>query len=658
MKKIISFILLIGILVTLCACGKQQGAAAEPVATLDPSSPEAMYGHIDQTQPVNGVHQIWNAEGVKYMMQNPGNSYELLCDVDMGGATLKPMGTVSGSINGGNFIISNFILQGEEEESFGFVTENKGDIRDLRLEEAIFVPGAEASRIGTLVGNNKGKLLRCYVTGSMLVKTAKENASIGSLVGTNTGAMQNMTVTVDLKVTTQTAAIVGGIVGTAQGGVVAYIDTFGTLDITGGNKTAGLFAGTSSDVVLTECAFVGASNTFDGKLFTDFTGNEDDEMVTVIGGVRRDNAAHPPLTENQQKLRDRVVEEMYKMGTVRWTVKQDLPNYNGSYSNKYTYIGMPYNHMGSNMKRFSYCVNEDGTLKDWLYATPPEDGYDTYVGNDCSTSVLHAWFTVSNSVDFMRCTYMLPQYADIGGCLKVGEYNSDFKLATTNYTDVFVQNNDAQTMYEAYAKLRKGDAYVYMVPVGGHTRMAAEDAVVVRDQNGLIAPEYSYVISHEHGLSAIDEVNMTNTSWGINKKYTFANLYEKWSIPVTCEELVTGEMEKPTCQLQEGAAGKAGMTTGLVQANYYLVDVRLVIKDSQGSTVMDHMLFPTVGKLKEEGHWDAKIRVYQDNFDLGYFAAPLQELQLKKGETYSYTITAELATKDIFTLKEDSFING
>jgi len=658
MKKLITYTLLIALLVTLCACGKENGAEANTSATLDPQSPEAMYGHIDQTQAVDGVYKIWNAEGVKFMMENPGNSYELLCNVDMGGAILKPMGTASGSINGGNFVISNFTLQGEEEVSFGFITENKGKIRDLRLENATFMPGAKASQIGTLVGNNAGELLRCYVTGSMLVEAAAENASIGALVGTNTGSMRNMTVTVDLHVTAQTAAIVGGIVGTTQGGVVEHIDTLGALDIAGTNKTAGLFAGFASDVVLTECAFVGASNTLDGKLFTNFTGNEDDEMVTVVGGLRRDNAAHQPLTENQQKLRDRVVEEMYKMGTVRWTVKQDLPNFRGSYSTLYTYYGMPYNHMSSSLTRFNYCVGEDRVMKDWVYETPPEDGYDAYVGNDCSTSVLHAWFTVSNSVDFMRCTYMLPQYTDVGGCLKVGEYNSDFALPSTNYTEIFLLNNDEQTIYEAYAKLRKGDAYVHIPESGGHARMAAEDAVVVRDQNGLINPAYSYVISHEHGVTTVDDVNMTKTTWRVNYKYTFANLYEKWSIPVTCEELVTGEMEAPTCELQNSVDGKAGMTTGLVQANYYLTSVRLVIKDSGGNEVFNHVMFPTVGKLAEDGHWDANIRVYCDDYDLGFFAAPLQETQLKKGETYSYTVTAALATDDVFILKEDSFVNG
>ena len=49
MKRLMSVILLIAVLVLSCACAKQTDQAAVPAATLDPGSPEAMFGHIDQT---------------------------------------------------------------------------------------------------------------------------------------------------------------------------------------------------------------------------------------------------------------------------------------------------------------------------------------------------------------------------------------------------------------------------------------------------------------------------------------------------------------------------------------------------------------------------------------------------------------------------------
>ena len=289
MKKLLSIAMLIAVLVSLCACGGKeqtaaptQGAEAPTPATLDPSSPEAMYGHIDQTQPVDGVYKIWNAEGVKRMMENPTDSYELLCNVDMGGAELAPMGTFTGDLNGANFTISNFTLEGGEAADFGFVAVNQGTVRDLLLKDVTYAPGANAKNIGTLVGDNRGEIIRCTLTGTMTVDAAAEGANIGSLAGCSTGSIKNSATTTDLLVTAPGAANVGGIVGAVNGGIVEYTDTDGKIDVTGTNKTVGLIAGESQNIVYTYCAFIGESNTVDGKLFNNFTGTEDDELVVAF----------------------------------------------------------------------------------------------------------------------------------------------------------------------------------------------------------------------------------------------------------------------------------------------------------------------------------------------------------------------------------------
>ena len=92
MKKLMSVILLIAVLVSLCACAKKNEQGAAVAAPLDPNSPEAMFGHIDQSQKQDGVYKIWNAEGVQNFLKNPGEKFELLCDVDMAGAVVAPIG--------------------------------------------------------------------------------------------------------------------------------------------------------------------------------------------------------------------------------------------------------------------------------------------------------------------------------------------------------------------------------------------------------------------------------------------------------------------------------------------------------------------------------------------------------------------------------------
>ena len=211
MKKLISVCLLIAVLVSLCACGgnNQEAAAA---ATLDPTSPEAMYGHIDQSQKQDGVYQIWNAEGVQNFLNNPGESFQLLCNVDMGGAVIAPIGEFTGKLDGDNFTISNFTVQGGSEENFGFICVNKGELVDLVLDNVTFQPGTNAKNIGTLAGDNQGRVNRCTVGGTMAVTQAPQGANCGGLLGINSGNVQNTNTAVALNYQVPGAANIGGLV--------------------------------------------------------------------------------------------------------------------------------------------------------------------------------------------------------------------------------------------------------------------------------------------------------------------------------------------------------------------------------------------------------------------------------------------------------------
>ena len=161
--------------------------------------------------------------------------------------------------------------------------------------------------------------------------------------------------------------------------------------------------------------------------------------------------------------------------------------------------------------------------------------------------------------------------------------------------------------------------------------------------------------THHFDYAATEDGTVTVTVSGENWKYTFANLYLDWAVPVTIEEFMTGEMETPTCELTGSVDGKWGMTTGTIKANYFLDYVDLKIVDDQGNVVMDHRMFTTVGRYYDHNFNDSIIRNYLDNYDLGHFTSPLQNVAFQKDCTYSYTISAGLATGDTFLLKEGSF---
>ena len=270
-------------------------------------------------------------------------------------------------------------------------------------------------------------------------------------------------------------------------------------------------------------------------------------------------------------------------------------------------------------------------------------------------------WTVSNSSDVIRCTYMHPNTGK--GAIPVGDWSWEQGIDpdtgntyTANYTEPYVYVTGEQQMYECYALMRKGDAYFSISKDGGHTRMAAADPVVVRDEKGLIDPTYSYVLSHEQGAPAIEDPYFC--TWRLDYKYTFGQLYRGYKVPVTIEELLTGEMEPVECTLSDSVDGKMGMMTGNIKANYFLDSVTLQIKDAKGDVVMDHRMFTTVAHYYDANSNDNGIRNYNDTYDLAGFTAPLQYVQFENGETYSYSITAHLATGDDIHLKDGSFVQG
>ena len=664
MKKFFAIVLLIAVLLSCCACGGKEETKTD-LSMEDMQSPEAKFGHIDQTKPIDGFYKLWNAEGIQFMMENPQGMFEILCDIDMEGAVLHPMAEFSGNITGSEYRISNFTLEGGDEENFGFVGVNKGAIQGLVLNNVTFVPGSNAKNIGSLAAVNENKILRCTVTGTMTVENLPEGSNCGNLVGTSKGQIANSSCTVDVTVSCVGKANVGGIAGTVTGGKLEFVNANGKLTVTGDKATTGLFAGNAENVEFTKCAFVGADNSQDGKLFTNFTGNPDDnEREVAVDALWRDNYKEP-LPEKAIELRKKVVQAMYELGTVEWRVKQDvvhsctcqLSSCHGTYNSLYTNYGTPYNHKSSSLARMQYCIGDDGVMDDWIYDMPNYDGYDIYFGTDCSSSVEQAWWTVSNSVNFWTTGYMMP--AQNQGTIPVGDYVCDFPLTgSPQLTKQYIDANDEQTIYEAYGQLRMGDAYTYLIKEGGHTRMAAEDAVVVRDQDGLINPEYSYVVSHEQGMSTMDSNKKTFSSWRIGYKYTFANLYFDTAVPMTCEELLTGEMEPVECKLEGGCDGYTGMITGTVKANYNIDSVWLNIKNADGEEVLNHPMWVSTQKTEDFGGNAMNGRSFNDNYDISNFAIVLANTPLKAGESYSYSITAGLSTFDNIVVHEGNFIYG
>ena len=700
MKRIITILLLLALMLSFAACGEEPAAeteattnpATEPVVedtkseridvysintddlweeyyaakTVGTTTDEELYGHINQLEPINGVYKIWNAEGVKNMANHPDATFEFLCSIDMEGATLRPIGTkeqpFTGTIKGMNTILSNFTITESVDGYLGFIGYNKGSVRDLKLEEMTIVADANAKYIGGMAGYSESDLKAITVNGSITVENAAEDAVCGGIVGYTCANVVNSASDMDITYTAAGSATIGGCMGIAEGIRAEYTENYGFLEISGTNKTIGLIAGQAKDIDLYSVAFLGERNHVDGVMFTNYFGISENEKYEKV--LVRDNTPYE-MDPNVEKLRDTVVDYMYTMATIRWATDEEvyydchclLGSCHGKYQTNYLHIGMPYKHYSSNLARFEVCLDEDNYLKKWVTDMPGMEGYDVYVGNDCLGSIQSAWWTVSNSTNVVSIQAVQPARG-VSGTIPVGNWPYEVDVpADKKSAEVLFDLVPLDVWFDAYAQVRKGDVYCAQNNEGsGHIRMAQENPVVVRDENGKIDGDYSYIVTVEQG--APTQLEPFYTSWRWDYKYTFKNLAWGGYCPVTCEELLTGEMEPVEAKLTGATEGKAGMTLGVVETNYNISSVTLEIKDSQGNVVFSHRMNPNTAYYSDFSAYTMGIRNIRLTFEMSKFATPLRNAQLELGQTYSYSVSVQVNPGDIITVHESTFVNG
>lgn len=674
MKKMFALLLAL-ILVFSCACGEEPAVESSESAAEEESKsaidPNAIIDAIDETTPLAGTYSVHSKVGIEQMSLHPDAKFTLLRDIDLEGAELKPIENFTGTIDGANYSISNFTISAPDANgNQGFIGLNRGSVKNISFKNVTVTTTEATKNVGVFAGVNEGTLARNSQSGTITADALASGAACGTIAGINKKEVSNTISDVDIIVNSAGEATVGGAVGISEGGSVSNIEQNGLIRIAdAGQKTAGLIVGKANNTEVKACAFVGAENTVGGTLFTDLAGESTGSTI-VTKCLTRDNGREP-LPEAQQKLRDRVVEQMYAMGTVEWHVKEKLYHdctcsltaCHGIFYPEVTYYGMPYGHKGSSLDRFHDMVDEDGYVIDWAYSQPSLDSFDCYMQNDCSSALFQAWVTVSNTIDFHRVSGQTPMMKL--GCISVGDYTDEINYQDRDLSTDWIGDGEGcliteDELLECYAQMRKGDAYWYKIAAGGHTRMAAEDPVVVRDQDGKIDAQHSYLICDEQG--ATQDFGDIYTSWKINWKYTFASLLTNGCFPITCEELLTGEMETPEAHFEGAVDGKAGLYTGYVKANYYLDEVNMTIKNSAGEVVFNKNAYPTLGRVHDGsdggGGADTVIRGYCDTLDMGMFATLLQEFGMEIGGTYDVTLTARLGTGDRIVVREFSFTNG
>lgn len=228
------------------------------------------------------------------------------------------------------------------------------------------------------------------------------------------------------------------------------------------------------------------------------------------------------------------------------------------------------------------------------------------ISSACAYGAQNGWNRVSNSHKLLGMeSYNMYD----SGIIPVGDYTYDaymygYDFASRDATTKIIEANGQDLMYECLAQMLHGDG-LYSSP-GWHVMMCSIDPVVVRDAQGKVDPENSYlhVCEQETSGTVSDAYNVKQSNGidlrplgKVDNKYTLKQLLEKGYIPFTIKEFIGEDPVEPgeawlgnqTTPIENGQDftitqlfGKALFT------NYALCNLELTVKDPDGKELFSY----------------------------------------------------------------------
>ena len=287
-----------------------------------------------------------------------------------------------------------------------------------------------------------------------------------------------------------------------------------------------------------------------------------------------------PATPTVEEARQIVLDYMIKMSSIKWTCPVEI-----DFSKEKSYTSTLYYHAGQSYVGLPYVSHHSGWryfelnfLDDNRNYTGPT-AYADMPGVTCAISCYASFRNVSFRTRGSGTGTITP--AGNSGMVKVGDY----VCKSTNTKEV-IEANTAQAIYEAYALLEVGDVVTERQSTG-HSRMVYSKPVVKRTPDGKISPSASRLYVIEQCSSFNPDVKDYNTTWRVNKMYTFQQLYDKYYIPSRLAEFDT--------ELDDARVTVTGLTTadtlkgktlsGKVVSNFVILNSLVTITDSDGNVV-------------------------------------------------------------------------
>ena len=330
--------------------------------------------------------------------------------------------------------------------------------------------------------------------------------------------------------------------------------------------------------------------------------------------------------------RDIIMNYMLSMAKVKWVAAEDWTTTwkgEGEFSVKLvyekgkTYYGVPYARTNGSLDLFNQFLPSDGNF------TPNSPYYEEIVGNHCSSSMV---MSIQQVLNFTYSGSLKPTVARQGLLMFPEGIEVPPPRSGTNpdnwISETVFKHNGEDAIFNGYTKLSKGDILYKNIDGSGHTRFVSK-VEPFYSATGKLMPARSLIYCVEQTNAWFD--NNKNTTWWIDKKYTFKEVYDTFFMPVT---LCIYHEENPV--IEDAYIMMKGKNTadsikktlnGTVEATFPLNYVRITIEDKAGQVVAEHF---------EYGLGSAyKVNLRNFHYDLGID-------KLASG-TYTYNLRAGIA---------------
>lgn len=247
------------------------------------------------------------------------------------------------------------------------------------------------------------------------------------------------------------------------------------------------------------------------------------------------------------------------------------------------YGGLPYALGGGGSSGSVYRVMEIYDEKTGI-VTFSKGGSPIPYGNQCSCGAFVGWGRVVSSANYNLTHYMVQK----NGFIPVGPYTYDASLDCLNgkvHTSDIVRQNGEQVMFESYSQMHPADGLVqWTTATAGHVIMCTSEPVIVRNADGTINGEESYVTIIDQAAAKTLDTALKKVDW----KASFDYLLKGSFIPFTFAELQGTDPIEPsvtTFSFEGNEITIDELKAASVTSNYAISDVYVTATDSSGKSI-------------------------------------------------------------------------